>query len=130
VPLEHSQYSELRRLIEARRAVLLAEIRADVERLEGDGYARLVGEVRDAADDSVADLVSDVDRADLARDARELQELDAALARMRDGSFGRCVDCGVEIELARLRAQPGARRCLRCQEIREKTFAQPGRATL
>lgn len=125
--LSAEQLKELRQTLEARRAELMVEISQDVSKLDEDSG---VGEVRDTGDDSVAQLFADVDRADLQRDTSEVRELNAALARMDEGEYGTCVDCGSEIGLQRLRAQPTAMRDVRCQTIYEKTFAQPGRARL
>ncbi len=51
----------------------------------------------------------------LVRQARErLAELDAALARLDDGSYGRCERCGRPIDPARLDARPDARTCVGC----------------
>ena len=44
----------------------------------------------------------------------EIAEIDAALARIRDGSYGVCVACGGPMGLQRLRAIPEARFCLGC----------------
>ncbi len=49
------------------------------------------------------------------RESAELIEIDAALKRIADGSFGLCVDCGVSIPAARLHASPTALRCINCQ---------------
>jgi RNA polymerase-binding protein DksA len=46
----------------------------------------------------------------------ELKQIDAALARMDDGSFGSCVECGTDISLARLQALPFADKCIDCAE--------------
>lgn len=46
----------------------------------------------------------------------ELADIDAALARVADGSYGVCVDCGRAIPVARLRARPTATRCVACAE--------------
>lgn len=43
-----------------------------------------------------------------------LVELDAALARLADGRYGRCEGCGRQIALGRLRARPSARECITC----------------
>ena len=40
----------------------------------------------------------------------------AALARLDDGSYGRCVDCGEPLDEERLDARPEAARCLADQE--------------
>ena len=45
---------------------------------------------------------------------RELADIDAALARIADGSYGRCQSCGGPMGLQRLRALPEARYCLAC----------------
>ena len=49
-----------------------------------------------------------------------LYELDDALKRIADGSFGACEDCGCMITKVRLKAVPYARTCIKCQEKREK----------
>jgi DnaK suppressor protein len=45
----------------------------------------------------------------------ELAEIDAALKRIEQGTYGRCVECGELIDPARLAALPTAARCLRCE---------------
>lgn len=46
------------------------------------------------------------------RDA--LAEVERALARLEDGTYGRCERCGQQIAPARLEAKPAARRCIAC----------------
>jgi len=50
------------------------------------------------------------------RDSGLLRQVKAALARIRDGSFGICADCDSAINPKRLAAVPWASRCIRCQE--------------
>lgn len=45
---------------------------------------------------------------------REIVEIDAALARIADGTYGICEICGGAIGRDRLRALPEVRRCLNC----------------
>ncbi|MBN1405057.1 MAG: TraR/DksA C4-type zinc finger protein [Candidatus Omnitrophica bacterium] len=49
-----------------------------------------------------------------------LYEIDAALARLKEKSFGECVSCGSEIPLKRLMAVPHAKLCIKCQEQEDK----------
>ncbi|MBI2207588.1 MAG: TraR/DksA family transcriptional regulator [Candidatus Rokubacteria bacterium] len=49
------------------------------------------------------------------REKVELDEVDAAQARLEAGTFGTCEACHRPIGLARLRARPTARYCVRCQ---------------
>ena len=86
-------------------------------------------EARDAADlppvaTHLADLGSDRAAADLTLGCREaswakIREIDEALERIRDGSFGLCDDCGEVISRARLEAIPYARQCLECRKKEE-----------
>ncbi|HEX5730431.1 TraR/DksA family transcriptional regulator [Microbacterium sp.] len=45
---------------------------------------------------------------------RELVELDAALARVVDGTYGLCESCGRPIPLERLQLLPAATLCVPC----------------
>ena len=51
----------------------------------------------------------------------ELAQVAAALARIEAGTYGQCVDCGVEIPAERLQVAPAAARCITCQEKVEST---------
>jgi DnaK suppressor protein len=51
------------------------------------------------------------------RSSQQLGLVDAALARLEDGSFGTCVRCGKPIAPARLEALPWAAHCIECQAI-------------
>ena len=64
------------------------------------------------------------------RYADELQAIELAKARMRDGTYGTCIDCGAEIGFERLRAYPTAERCIQDQERVEKTYVQANKPTL
>jgi RNA polymerase-binding protein DksA len=47
---------------------------------------------------------------------REIAEIQAALARIEEGTYGVCASCGEDVPLVRLTAMPTARRCVPCQE--------------
>jgi len=49
-----------------------------------------------------------------------LAAIDAALARMDEGSYGRCQTCGREIDEARLAAIPWATQCIDCKRLEER----------
>jgi DnaK suppressor protein len=50
----------------------------------------------------------------LERARSRLAGVDAALARLADGSYGRCTRCGQPVSAARLAARPAAATCIRC----------------
>lgn len=57
------------------------------------------------------------------REQSALKDVDAALAKIDGGEYGRCEQCAHPIDEARLDAVPYARLCLRCKERQEKSKA-------
>jgi DnaK suppressor protein len=54
------------------------------------------------------------------REQAKIKEIDDALARFADGSYGVCESCGLEIGEERLDALPFTRVCRDCQQDRER----------
>ncbi len=121
------QLAELRQDLERRRTQLVDEIRDELSRSDEQRYVDLAGQVADAGEASVADLLVDVDNAMAARDIRELREIEAALERMAQGDYGQCEACGTQIGFPRLKANPTATRCIACQTRYERN--NPGIGT-
>jgi DnaK suppressor protein len=79
------------------------------------------GEVLDTAD-----LASDSYDKDLANSLSETERarlvaVEAALERLKGGTYGMCDGCGKPIPLARLKVLPFAKHCVQCQQDEEKT---------
>lgn len=53
-------------------------------------------------------------KAQAARRQLETQRLQTALARMEEGEYGYCEDCGEDIALRRLELNPAALKCISC----------------
>lgn len=51
--------------------------------------------------------------------AEEIEEIEEALERIHEGTFGVCAECAKPISLERLRAIPYARLCIRCKQLEE-----------
>lgn len=128
--LTPQQSEELKTIVEQRRAALARELGQDFDRMRTDGLDQVVGAVPDPGDESVQSMIQDLDQAEASRDLAELRTLDAARARLDEGSYGICSNCGQDIGFERLRANPGAERCIRCQTQFEKTHGTPLRPTL
>jgi len=124
------EIKELTTLVDRRRAALRAEVEQGLDRVRNDGIDQIVGAVPDPGDESVQNLIQDLDQADTTRDLSELRTLDAARARIDEGSYGICAECGQDIGFERLRANPGALRCIQCQTQFEKTHAGQTRTSL
>ena len=73
-------------------------------------------ELDDEAAAAVENASRDMLAATLERERRTLKEIESALARMENGEYGTCDDCGATIAKARLKALPWARRCIECAE--------------
>ena len=124
------EIKELTTLVDRRRAALRAEVEQGLDRVRNDGIDQIVGAVPDPGDEAVQSLIQDLDQADTTRDLSELRTLDAARARIDEGSYGICAECGQDIGFERLRASPGALRCIQCQTQFEKTHAGQTRTSL
>jgi len=78
-------------------------------------FKNIAGEVHDSGDESVAREVVGLNAVISERQTQELSDIDAALQRIFENSYGVCVDCGIDIEFARLQAFPMAKRCIKCK---------------
>ena len=113
--MEADKISRIRENLQRRRKLL---IEAFARRREAGEAASDPGP-RDEADESVRLEAQDEAFRMAESDAREVGMVDAALTRMREDTYGECIECGDEIEEKRLIALPTAARCMTCQEARE-----------
>jgi RNA polymerase-binding transcription factor DksA len=128
--LDRAQVAGFRHQLQQRLAARREEVRELLLRSDREPYQELAGAVQDTADRSLADLLVDVNLAEVDRHIDEIRALERALERIAGGGYGECIDCGGAIELGRLRAAPTALRCAECQARRERTYAQPGHPKL
>jgi len=113
----------------------LARFEARLQAERADAEERLaefddaMAEVRTARSDATADDEHDPEgptmtqewsqRTAVLADVRaELADIDRALARIVDGSYGICARCGKRITVARLDARPTATLCIDCARLR------------
>ncbi len=128
--LSETELNALKHQLALERQQLRGDIRDELLRNDEEKYGELAGQVHDAGDESMADLLADINTAVLSKSIKELREVEAAQERIRENSYGVCEDCSVEIPYQRLEAYPTARRCVECQEKHEKMFAGEGKPTL
>lgn len=103
-----------------RRIALRIEIREALLRAGNERYADIAGRLQDAQDQALAGLLAEVTHADIMRDAGEIRDVEGALTRLAEGTFGECVQCGTRIPRERLNVYPTAKRCLPCQQAHEQ----------
>jgi DnaK suppressor protein len=128
--LDKTQQDRLERTLRARQATLRKEIQDALLASGEQGLRDLAGSVHDAADDSVADLLTHVNIKGMDRDGRELADVGSALLRLQRGTYGTCIDCDREIGIARLEAQPTAMRCIECATRHERGYSHEQGSTL
>ena len=126
-PLSKQQLDEFKKLMIDRIAEIWATTRADVR----DESARQRDEPwaqddspRDEADEATFTQLSDLRHSLDERQAALAQAMEAALRRMRDGTYGLCRDCGSPIELDRLRLVPWTTLCIDDQEAFEQQMQE------
>jgi len=90
------------------------------------------GRTQDVNADSKATLINDssevpggsvegeIDLALTQLKGEMLQRVAAAISRLEEGNYGRCVECEGEIPEARLKAMPFAIRCRECESAKEE----------
>lgn len=124
------QLGEFKKVLENRYLALREEIRQELLDSDHEHFIDLAGQVHDLEDESVADLLVDLDLAIIDLHVSEIREIDAALMRLARGGYGACADCEDAIGKDRLRAQPTASRCSPCQSNFERNHAGPRRSTM
>lgn len=122
--LSDEQLAELKQTLEVQRRQLRQDIREELLRSDDEQYGELAGQVHDTGDESVADLLSDINSAVIGQSIKALREVEAAQERIREGYYGRCEECEEAIPFERLKAYPSARRCLADQERYEKLHGE------
>jgi DnaK suppressor protein len=110
---------ELREVLEDRRREILDQVHHGIRHVRAHHGRGSLNEVRDAAESSDALLQEDLDLALLQLKTKTLEQIEDALARLDERSYGHCVECGGEISRPRLASMPFAVRCTPCEEARE-----------
>src|SRR3954470_13804770 len=109
-------YEALReRLLQQKQEILSMykqDLRAGQESAD-DGTEDIVDRANNAYNRELMFSLSDAER-------NTLLQIENALRRMDEGTYGRCSNCGQSIALPRLEALPWARFCVDCQELAEK----------
>jgi DnaK suppressor protein len=117
---------------EKTRAELVARLEDDLRRLEAD-MAELAQNHRDSlseasgenayrdhmADQGTATFERELDMTFEENERDTLDEVRAALHRVKTGSYGACARCGADIPTGRLQAMPTATLCITCKEAEE-----------
>ncbi len=117
--LSETQLQYFDQRLRKRRDELRDIIREELASTMREDYAELAGMVHDTGDESFAELLRGINLTNRARELGEIQDVEAALERIKNGIYGTCVDCSDAIAYERLDAYPTAKRCITCQSRHE-----------
>ena len=110
--METSHIKKVRILLESRHDVLSKRVH-DRNAIAIENTADTMDEVRLAEERDLATRL-------LERDFADIRLVDAALTRIKDGTYGICLRCDETISLNRLGVMPHAAYCVSCQEAVER----------
>lgn len=106
---------KFKKIFEAQRKAILFNdriMREDFEVCADDRY--------DEIDQATTDMEQSMRMRLRNREILYIKKVDEALARIEEGNFGECDECGEDIELRRLEARPTATLCVGCKEEQER----------
>jgi DnaK suppressor protein len=89
------------------------EVEEDMQALDADRDIERMDRVQEEAAEEALTALDEQGR-------QEVEEIQAALARIEAGTYGYCETCGETISPGRLAVLPTARRCVPCQETQER----------
>jgi DnaK suppressor protein len=112
-------YSALLRLLETRQQEMVNDVQQRLRDAREEWT--LTHEVSDTADTSEVDARDELQLELIRMNADTLHQINGALSRVHNGTYGYCVDCRHKISERRLCALPFAARCKECEEARETT---------
>lgn len=111
---DRKRYEVLTRMLMDRQTEIRTKLRSLREVLPAE-----VAQVKDAEEQSMEDFVLGMDFAVMEMESETLRQIDEAISRLDEGTYGLCIDCDEAISEARLKALPFATVCRDCQAQRE-----------
>jgi RNA polymerase-binding protein DksA len=125
--LTPSQLDQLAKKLNEQYRTLLSEVRDELDNPDDQHRIDLLNsEPGDIGDESLANALADFNMERLNRHIQGLRDIETALQRIKEGTYGVCIDCGDDVGFTRLQAYPTAKRCIVCQEKREREYVQQG----
>ena len=114
--MQKKELKQMESLLLVRKNILLREVEERVKKYRDANSGKLT---------DIAEIASSVSDGELEmlvaeEDARELKQIEDAIARIRAGHYGMCEQCGRAIKKARLKAIPFTTLCVSCKEEEEK----------
>ena len=110
-----TKFNDVRTVLEAKRNELLNAV-SDRDEIRIENAAEEFDRLQQQLNREVA--IRNLDR-----ESRLLKDVQAALGRVQEGTFGVCLRCEEDIPEKRLKALPWAAYCVTCQEVVDRLHA-------
>jgi len=114
--LTEKEIEFFKRELEERKAKIEKNLSATSDEMSSLGR----NELKDEGDHAAMSLETAVDNAILGQQSKELGEIELALDRIKNKTYGVCDMCGDDINIERLKVKIFARYCITCREVVEK----------
>jgi DnaK suppressor protein len=115
--MQAKEIDRFRQILQGKKAEVIALIQ------KTENYGREAdneSETMDIADKATSSYTKEFMFSKSNNDRQLMQMIAEALARIEEGAFGECLNCGEDVEIRRLEAVPWARLCKKCQELAEE----------
>ncbi len=120
--MHEKDVTEYKKRLVTLRAELTEQVDDDLEETHREIHAQTSDGTGDSGDIAMTDQVSHLGLAAASRHSEQLHAVIEALERIKQGTYGICIDCDQSIGEKRLLADPAVYRCIDCQEKSERTF--------
>lgn len=115
--IDKKDFETFKQMLMEEKNKLDKEIKKIATPSEGGGYEVRYEELGSDSDENATEV--DKYSSDLALEGsleRQLKDVNDALERVKEGTYGACNKCDKEINIERLRAYPAARTCMDCNK--------------
>lgn len=111
--MQAHSYDALRERLEKKKAELTVRLERITDNLRRGYHPDSKERAKELEDSEVVDALGNEARA-------EIRSISAALQRMDAGEYGICIECGTDIDSARIDAHPYAKKCIDCARLEEE----------
>jgi DnaK suppressor protein len=111
----YQRVEKLRRVLKQGREALYERVKSS----RRDSNLEALSTPGDAMDVAKSLADAEINASIIERAEEQLAQIDSALARLDDGRYGICIECGEEIPIERLQAIPSAIYCVACKDARQ-----------
>lgn len=117
--LTEERKARLTALLSEKKRTMWNELCEELFRQTGEGLQPQYELPQDPGDRGLIDLLEDTGLALADIHQKELTQMEEAERKLREGNYGVCEECGMNIEAQRLEVLPFATHCIACQKLQE-----------